>query len=676
MPPKKAKKVDPEVLQQQFDQWKSSPEYEQIKKMALILEEQNITETTKDFTGEWYPYLNQLYDFFKFYKIKTGKLKEFKHEQIRSTFFAQKDEENIKYQVDGIYCGVAREHQDNSYHCRHKFVKIMNYIKELDDLNPETLQPQKKLVIGFMKEFISFFQKHIKNDHDLIYNKQLAMTLQPLTNLIDINNQYKKFNITFVPIVEKVVRNFMSKVIIDKYIDYLQEIFRILWEEYQQPIIPILPDCHRLFYKLQLQYDKEKNKIESLYLNPLHSCFNEMSKTLLNLQVYGINYWKTPLNQNTKLIDDIQNLINADIIAEKLLGNPLKRDQLNFVYQVVGLIAESDEKIKENLLNRDENITSKAIPLLIIFKQIQRMLKWKLAKKEREEQMRVQSEKLQILTQLKNEESLKSPLKIREEEKKIWMEQQALLLEQQKKLEASLPPAKNAKGSKGQKGSKRDEAIYGRYFILENLMDEKDREEFEQSVEMLRHVNEAVQQDMQDFYIQINNQALKKKLKKNKNQVSYFLELSEKQNADIMMNVVRPPEMWNYPKIIEENHRFRCIAKPSKCYEDHRIDDIDRKINNLAEKLYGYRRFTWKEIVERVIDVYANKYNEKPTVIDPKEDPNWIQPDPSPHEIQVQRNREIKAQQLQATQALIEAAKTSSQTFQQEENKEKAQEAK
>jgi hypothetical protein len=35
---------------------------------------------------------------------------------------------------------------------------------------------------------------------------------------------------------------------------------------------------------------------------------------------------------------------------------------------VIGLIAESDEKIKENLLAKDENITTKAIPLLVIFK--------------------------------------------------------------------------------------------------------------------------------------------------------------------------------------------------------------------------------------------------------------------------------------------------------------------
>lgn len=50
------------------------------------------------------------------------------------------------------------------------------------------------------------------------------------------------------------------------------------------------------------------------------------------------------------------------------------------------------------------------------------MLKWKFAKKEREEKLRIQSEKLSILTQLRAEESAKSPLKKREEEKRVYLE--------------------------------------------------------------------------------------------------------------------------------------------------------------------------------------------------------------------------------------------------------------
>lgn len=86
------------------------------------------------------------------------------------------------------------------------------------------------------------------------------------------------------------------------------------------------------------------------------------------MKVYGINYWKIPLHTNEKLMKCLEALIHSDIIAEKVIGNPLKRDQLNFFYNVIGLIEKSDPKIKENLLKKDENITRIAIPHLIIFK--------------------------------------------------------------------------------------------------------------------------------------------------------------------------------------------------------------------------------------------------------------------------------------------------------------------
>lgn len=80
------------------------------------------------------------------------------------------------------------------------------------------------------------------------------------------------------------------------------------------------------------------------------------------MKVYGINYWKIPLHTNEKLMKCLEALVNADTIAEKLIGNPLKRDQMNFFYNIIGLIVKSDEKIKENLLKKDENITRHAIP--------------------------------------------------------------------------------------------------------------------------------------------------------------------------------------------------------------------------------------------------------------------------------------------------------------------------
>jgi hypothetical protein len=39
-----------------------------------------------------------------------------------------------------------------------------------------------------------------------------------------------------------------------------------------------------------------------------------------------INYWQIPLYNNTDMLDDIKNLISAEMIAERLVGTPLRRD--------------------------------------------------------------------------------------------------------------------------------------------------------------------------------------------------------------------------------------------------------------------------------------------------------------------------------------------------------------
>lgn len=89
--------------------------------------------------------------------MKLGRLKEFKHEHVRSFFFGREDKETEKMIIDGIPCGVTKEHADRSYFCRHKFIETMKYIKEIDDLDVETFSKAKKDIIKTMKEFVKFF---------------------------------------------------------------------------------------------------------------------------------------------------------------------------------------------------------------------------------------------------------------------------------------------------------------------------------------------------------------------------------------------------------------------------------------------------------------------------------------------------------------------------------------
>lgn len=76
-------------------------------------------------------------------------------------------------------------------------------------------------------------------------------------------------------------------------------------------------------------------------------------------------------------------------------------------------------------------------------------------------------------------------------------------------------------------------------------------------------------------------------------------------------NIIRPPELWNYPKVLE-THSFRSIADPKKCYIDGRIESFEEKVNFLADVLHTHKQQAWNELVSRVIDVFKKVYNKEP----------------------------------------------------------------
>lgn len=75
-------------------------------------------------------------------------------------------------------------------------------------------------------------------------------------------------------------------------------------------------------------------------------------------------------------------------------------------------------------------------------------------------------------------------------------------------------------------------------------------------------------------------------------------KLRSKDNANVDSKMRRPPELWNYPKVIYfyidmkiilEKHDFRSIADPKKCYIDGRIEQLEHRIKTLSEHLVSYK---------------------------------------------------------------------------------------
>ena len=120
----------------------------------------------------------------------------------------------------------------------------------------------------------------------------------------------------------------------------------------------------------------ETNKIETFYLKPLKNAYEKMQKNLFFLNVKGINYYCVPLKENKDFLEDLKELISAELIAERLMGDSLKRDQLNFMYKVCMIVFEANQSSKEYFLKKDDNTIEVAIPKMVAYQTILHMRNW------------------------------------------------------------------------------------------------------------------------------------------------------------------------------------------------------------------------------------------------------------------------------------------------------------
>jgi hypothetical protein len=67
-----------------------------------------------------------------------------------------------------------------------------------------------------------------------------------------------------------------------------------------------------------------------------------MKQGLAALFTTGINFWKVPLESNTRFVDDLNILIKWELITERVFGNDLLRDQINFISDTLGIIEKAN----------------------------------------------------------------------------------------------------------------------------------------------------------------------------------------------------------------------------------------------------------------------------------------------------------------------------------------------
>lgn len=102
-----------------------------------------------------------------------------------------------------------------------------------------------------------------------------------------------------------------------------------------------------------------------------------MKQGLCALFTTGINFWKVPVEKNTKFVEHLQALVNWEIVTERHFGNQLLRDQINFTADTLSWIEKANDISKKYMIIKDLNSIEIAIPRLIAFKTIQHMREYK-----------------------------------------------------------------------------------------------------------------------------------------------------------------------------------------------------------------------------------------------------------------------------------------------------------
>lgn len=197
------------------------------------------------------------------------------------------------------------------------------------------------------------------------------------------------------------------------------------------------------------------------------------------------------VEDNTELQDFMTDLVNKDVLVQWLVGDELKQDQFSFIFETINLIYNS--ALRDEFLAAKEKhvILETVIPKLVAYRALMRIRDIQMTKYREEMAAKKKAERLGIKKEEPKEKEEepkpeeKPPVygKKKEEEKKD--DEEFLLSEAQ--MQAQIDKAEREK--------------YGRYWVWEGYFNEKNKDIWLETVEMLKNINDHVLQDIEDAII-------------------------------------------------------------------------------------------------------------------------------------------------------------------------------
>lgn len=444
------------------------------------------------------------------------------------------------FRIEGqMYNYENKDAITNSRNSRQTFISLINQIVRCDEKDDRDFMEYRKELSNTFKRFFTFYKKHVKkrNSNDTTV-EILKTVLKPLEDVLDCNMRLTLVDFQFKDLDTFDVNNFKYKALITNFCTTYQNLQGLLlthnkWrdlkenneqkrkegkeneivtETKEELIYSSNPDVYSVLKKLQYSSWKD-NKVERFFIQKLQDAFMMMRVNMSKLYSMGFEYWRTPISMNEQLIADIKHLIDLEDRLEIILGDRRKREQLNFMYDVLKVIFNGLSKKK--LLEKSMKLMNLSIPRLVALKSLIKI--HEVFQKKYKEVSEGEDIK---------EHEIEPPKPLID-----FALMSALNPKQVKTHQGLLPPghvyeetielANDQSYTVRMDDNNLDELDkYGRFFMWPDYVPEEMYEEICENAKMLRDINLAVLHDLEDYIIVQGMEASDLDMKRNRGKSS------------------------------------------------------------------------------------------------------------------------------------------------------------
>ena len=584
-------------------------------------------------------------------------------------FFEKVDPSAPAIFIDGVKYEMTSVAVNDTFKYKGYLVDVYNTIDpEImeTECTFETYNGWNKELIKQLKAWDGAYCKHIKAPHpEMLKIHEAAM--MPLTLLMKSNSNFGQLEKMLADKDGSNIPEFRGIALEEQFCKHLSEICRI-FKEFGD-MSDHTYDIAQLLKTLKLE-DGRWTEIVPFehYLTPLKIALQKVREQLLKMEKDGPLFVKYIVEDNKELQDLTIAMVKQDHIVQWLVGDSLKLDQFRFLYECMKVIYDS--ALKEKLLAEDKVVMESVIPKLVAFKSVMAMRGIQLAKAEEMRKAKEKKAKNELIKKTqprkasptkkvpskskspgkskspsKSPEKSKSPGKTKkgkkeEVEEEVPEEKDPLELTEEeiylKRMsdEANVDLLFMSEEQLRQHLEEAERKRFGRYWIWDGYFNEKNQQKWLNTAEALKHVNDQVIEDIEDYILleafkplkedkvqklidedQKERIANEKKLRK-KGADEYFKQATEDQVKRKQFDSMRPPLVWNFFQDASEEkipHVLRANACPQKCYEDGRIEEIQENINLIGYDLLKCEEDKWKILVKHTMEVFRNlnkKYQE------------------------------------------------------------------